>query len=395
MHRAARLTLALPFLAAIASIGPAQSTSEPLEISARRALAEARAAEAQYQKLQKAAGEARDELQRLRAQQAASAEAIAAAEARISAADAGARLIAAQLAARRERLRREQAPATALLGGLALMAERPPLLAILDQGSTEEFVRVRLLLDATLPVIRARTASLRAELDRGRQLQTAAEKARSELVASRNLLAERRRDFTELEAKALKVANERDSQALNVGDIALARGEDAAKLSSEAQRRSQARAIASELARLPPAPARPGPTGIVASPTSFPYALPSTAPVVEGLGAIAPNGVRSRGLTLATARGSSVDVPASGTVRFSGPFRSYDSIVIIEHDGGWMSLLLNVASPRKQREKVVIGQPLGRALGRIGVELSRNGRHVSPAIIAGSSQSLSKEPKRG
>jgi septal ring factor EnvC (AmiA/AmiB activator) len=105
--------------------------------------------------------------------------------------------------------------------------------------------------------------------------------------------------------------------------------------------------------------------------------------------------VRSRGLTLATARGSSIDVPASGTSRCAGPFRSYDSVVIIEHDGGWMSLLINVASPRKPGEKVVIGQSLGRALGRIGVELSRNGRHVSPAIIAGSSQSLSKEPKRG
>ena len=71
------------------------------------------------------------------------------------------------------------------------MSERPPLLAILDQGSTEEFVRVRLLLDSTLPTIRARTASLRAELARGRTLQKDAEDARAELVRSRNTLADR------------------------------------------------------------------------------------------------------------------------------------------------------------------------------------------------------------
>ena len=395
MHRAARLTLALPLLAAMASIGPAQSTGEGLEAGARRAMAEARAAEAQYQRLQKIAEGARDDLQRLRAQQAASAEAIAAAEARISAADANARLIASQLAQRRHRLQREQAPATALLGGLAVMAERPPLLAILDQGSTQEFVRVRLLLDSTLPVIRARTASLRAELDRGRQLQTAAEKARTELVASRNTLAERRRDFTRLEAEALKIANERGSEALGVGDVALARGEEAARLSSEAQRRSQARAIAANLARLPAPPARPGAPGGSVPGVPFPYVLPSGAPVIEGLGAVAPNGVRSRGLTLSSARGSSVAAPASGTIRFSGPFRSYDAVVIIEHPGGWMSLLLNVATALKPGEEVEIGQPFGRALGRIGVELSRNGRHVSPALIAGSSLSLSKSPKRG
>jgi septal ring factor EnvC (AmiA/AmiB activator) len=395
VHRAARLTLALALLAAMASIGPAQSTGEGLEAGARRAMAEARAAEAQYQRLQKIAEGARDDLQRLRAQQAASAEAIAAAEARISAADANARLIASQLAQRRQRLQREQAPATALLGGLAVMAERPPLLAILDQGSTQEFVRVRLLLDSTLPVIRARTASLRAELDRGRELQTAAEKARTELVASRNTLAERRRDFTKLEAEALRIANERGSEALGVGDVALARGEEAARLSGEAQRRGQARAIAADLARLPAPPVRPGASDASASGVPFPYVLPSGAPVIEGLGAVAPNGVRSRGLTLSTARGTSIAVPASGTIRFAGPFRSYDAVVIIEHEDGWLSLLLNVASRLKPGEKVEIGQPLGRALGRIGVELSRNGRHVSPALIAGSSQSLSKSPKRG
>ena len=395
MHRSARLILALPLFAAVASVGHVQPGAMGLEASARRAIAEARTAEAQYQRLQKAADEARDEVQRLRAQQAASAEAIAAAEARISAASAQARSIATQLAARRERLRQEQAPATALLGGLAVMAERPPLLAILDQGSTQEFIRIRLLLDSTVPVIRARTASLRAELDRGRQLQDAAERARSELVASRTLLVERRRDFAMLEAKALKIANERGSEALGFGDLALARGEEAARLSSEAQRRNQARAIAAELSRLPAPLNRPGAGGRGAPVVPFAYMLPSPAPVIEGLGAVAPNGVRSRGLTLATARGASIEVPANGTIRFSGPFRSYDAVVIIEHEGGWMSLLLNVASPLKPGDKVEVGQPLGRALGRIGVELSRNGRHVSPALIAGSSQSLSKRRNEG
>lgn len=395
MRRATRLILAVPLLAAIASIGAAQAAGEPLEASAKRALIEARVAEAQYQKLQKVADAARDDLQRLRAQQAASAEAIAAAEARISAADANARLIGKQSAERRARLQREQAPATALLGGLAIMAERPPLLAVLDQGSTREFIRVRLLLDSTLPAIRARTAALRVELDRGRKLQTAAAEARSELVASRDLLTERRRDFAALEAKALKIANERGSEALGVGDVALARGEDAARLSGEAQRQGSAREIAAELARLPAPLARPGAAGRTAAIVPFAYELPTLAPVVEGLGSVATNGVRSRGLTLATARGASVTVPASGTIRFSGPFRSYDAVVIIEHEDGWMSLLLDVASPLKAGEKVEIGQPLGRALGRIGVELSRNGRHVSPALIAGSSQSLSKRPKEG
>ncbi len=374
----------------VASGGQGQSV-EPLALNAKRALAEARAADAQVARLEKAADQAQDEVERIRAQQAAAAEAIAAAEARISAADASAQVIAAQIAARRERLRKESAPATALLGGLAVMAERPPLLAILDQGSTREFVRVRLLLDSTLPAIRARTASLRAELDRGRQLQQKAEQARADLVGSRNALAERKREFAELESKAVKIAQRRGGEALGAGDVALARSEQAAQLTGELRRSGAARAIAAQMSRLPPPPVRPG-TQAAKDEAPFAYLLP-VAPIIEGLGAVAPNGVRSRGLTLATARGATVAVPASGTLRFSGPFRSYDAVVIIDHGGGWMSLLLNVASPLKPGEKVQVGQPLGRALGRIGVELSRNGRHVSPALIAGSSQSLSKDRK--
>ena len=378
----------------IGASGPVQPTSELLELSAKRAVAEARVADAQVAKLQKAADQARTEAERIGARRAAAAQAISAAEARISAADANARVIAAQIQLRRERLRREAAPATALLGGLAVMAERPPLLAILDQGSTEEFIRVRLLLDSTLPVIRKRTATLRAELERGRQLQQRAELARSDLVRSRNTLSIRKREFAELEAEAVKIANERGGEALGAGDIALARGEEAEQLVGEVQRGNQARAIASELAGLPAPPARPG-SNVAGARAPFPYVLPSDAAVTEGLGAVATNGIRSRGLTLATGRGSTITVPASGTVRFSGPFRSYDAVVIIDHGNGWMSLLLNVASPLKPGEKVEIGQSLGRALGRIGVELSRNGQHVSPALIAGSSQSLSKGPKAG
>ena len=205
MRRLGPACIALCASLLVGSSGQGQSV-EPLAVNAKRALAEARAADAQVAKLEKAADQAQDEVERIRAQQAAAAEAIAAAEARISAADASARLIAAQIAARRERLRRESAPATALLGGLAVMAERPPLLAILDQGSTREFVRIRLLLDSTLPSIRARTASLRAELERGRQLQQNAERARADLVGSRNALAERKREFAALEGRAVKIA---------------------------------------------------------------------------------------------------------------------------------------------------------------------------------------------
>ena len=204
-----RILLALPLFALAAASGPVPPRGEPLDAAAARAIAEARAAEAQRARLQNAADSAKNEAERLSAQRAAATQAIEAAEARISAADVNARVVAALIADRRQRLSREQAPAASLLGGLAIMSERPPLLAILDHGSTEEFVRVRLLLDSTLPVIRKRTAALRDELERGRKLQTSAELARRDLLQSRDALAQRKREFAELESRALKLAAQR------------------------------------------------------------------------------------------------------------------------------------------------------------------------------------------
>jgi len=81
--------------------------------------------------------------------------------------------------------------------------------------------------------------------------------------------------------------------------------------------------------------------------------------------------------------------PADGTIAFAAPFRGEDGLVIIDHGGRWTSLLLGVASDRPRGTRVKRGEPLGRALGPVGVELRRGGVPVSPALIAASSVPLS------
>ena len=107
-----RLAFTIPLLALLGASESVERSGEPIEMTAKRALTEAQAAETRVATLQKAADQAQDEAERLGAQRAAAAEAISAAEARISVADANARTIGAQIQLRRERLRREAAPAT-------------------------------------------------------------------------------------------------------------------------------------------------------------------------------------------------------------------------------------------------------------------------------------------
>jgi septal ring factor EnvC (AmiA/AmiB activator) len=390
--------LALAFLLAplvLAGSAPAQPAGEPLNSELKRARSEQAAAEAQAAKLEKAVAHARGEAARLHAEQAAAAQAIDAAEARITAADTQLRLASAYVAARRQRLALEQQPVAALLAGLAMMAQRPPILAIADQGGVDELVKVRVLLDSTLPVIRSRTAALSAQLREGERLDAAVRAARSELVASRRQLLARHDRFAELERRALRSAGATAGQAVGAGDVALVAGETIERLAgSEGDRRASA-ALAAALAEAGPAPPRPFAAVDSAPAAPFAYVLPAAAAVIDGLDAVSSSGVKSRGITLATRRGAPVAIPAAGIVRFSGPFRDYDGILIIDHGRGWMSLILKVASPLKRGQRVRLGQPAGRALGAIGVELSQNGHRYSPALIAGSSQSLSKAAKGG
>ncbi len=379
----------------VAASGPAQPACTPLDIELERARLEQAAAEAETAKLQQVASKAQSEAERLQAEQAAAAQAIAAAEARISVADAQLRLLSANLNAAREQLERQQQPLASLLGGLAIMAQRPPLLAIADQGSTDEFVRVRVLLDATLPVIRQRTAWLSGVVSEAARLRRAAAEARTESVRGRQELAARRQRFAALERDAIVFAERASGQALAAGDVALAAGEDFERLRGAAAGSRAAAARAGALANQGPSPARPFKGDQAPAAPVLRYVLPALAPVTDGLGAVSASGVRSRGLALATARGTVVVAPADGVVRFSGPFRSYDGVLIIDHGNGWMSVLLNVASQAKTGTRVRGGDPLGRALGPLGVELSRNGRRWSPALIAGSSDSLSKGGKGG
>ena len=391
-----RLAIAAAVCAIVGGQRPGRpQAAQPLDQAVKTARAEQASAEAETARLEKIAAGARGEAQRLQASQAAAAQAIEAAEARITAADAQFRLAATYVAAHRAQLAEEQRPVSSLLAGLAVMARRPPLLALADGGGTDDLVKVGVLLDSTLPVIRGRTRALSAQLARGQRLETAARSAHAELARSREELAGRRRQFAELERRAFEQSLAAGGQALRSGDVAIAAGEQLDRLRGEQSNGASARALAAQLAAEDAAPPRPfAPAGSKPRPP-FAYALPVNAQVVEGLGAVNDSGVRSRGIAFATPRGFPVGAPADGVVRFSGPFRDYDGILILDHGGGWMSLIVNVSSPLKAGDKVRLGDTLGRALGPLEVELSHYGRRFSPALIAGSSQTLSNKVKGG
>src|SRR4051794_12854129 len=99
-----RSALALLLCPLLAGSALAQDAGPPLDAQLQAARVEQKTAEAETAKLEQVAATARNQADRLRAQQAAAAQAIEAAEARITSADAQARLASASVALHRRQL---------------------------------------------------------------------------------------------------------------------------------------------------------------------------------------------------------------------------------------------------------------------------------------------------
>ena len=353
--------------------------------SFRAALSEAREAQQRAADLERQAAEATDEAARARAEAESLVARIQAAEAEITAAEGRSGFIAAQLRAQRARLAERQGPLVRLTAALQNLSRRPPALALVQPGSLDDAMRVRAVLASALPQIRARTAGLRAEIGRADALLAQEDQARRALIASRGELDSRRTALAELEARQRARSQGIADLALRESDRALALGEEARNLETVVRDRAFQRRLETSLAELDGPVARPGNSG--AAPGGN-FLLPVNGRVLTGTGELSDAGVHARGLTLEVDNQAAVRAPANGRVAFSGPFRSYGSVVILDHGGGWTSLVTNLAGiDVAVGQRVQRGALLGRARGGgepVTIELRHNGRPVPvTAALAG------------
>ena len=348
--------------------------------------------------LEKQAEAASSEADRLKKRSAALAARIQSAEADISAGEARVALVSRRLSARRARLAEQQQPLLELAASLQQLSRQPPVSVLAQPGSLSDMVHARAVIDAAMPVIERRTADVRRELtllDAARRQQAVALKA---LSASQAQLAHRRDALTRLENEGRLRSRELMSSAQLEADRALGLGEkarDIVELMDSLEADGAVRAELAELAGPLPRPRNPqGPIAAAAPPaaanaelTRGAYRLPVVGRIVTGLGEVNESGVRSRGITIAARPGGQVVAPAPGRVGFAGDYRGSGKIVIIDHGGGWVSLLTGmIALSVGVGDTVDAGAPVGRAGSddsRITVELRRAGRPVDVVAMIG------------
>lgn len=272
--------------------------------------------------------ERRTELADTEAERQATTTAIALITRRIEANEAAAAVLQGRIAAldrtragQRAALAARQGEVLHLLAALQNLSRRPSALLLAQPQSAADSARVSLLLDTLVPQLRARTAALRTEIDRNAATRRALGAERARLGSVQAALA---RDVARLDAAGQALAA-RSATLRDLVDAMVRRGEPEVP----------------SIALLRPAPGA----------------------LVGRFGRANAVGVTTQGLAWRTPAGAEVAAPADGRVAFTGPYRTYGRIVIIQHANGILSLLAGL-----DRASVATGQTVraGGAIGRMG-----------------------------
>lgn len=251
----------------------------------------------------------------------------------------------------------------------------PPALLVRPEDALQS-LRTAMLLGAVVPELRGRAEKIAGELGELVALRRNIASERDQLASDRDRV---RSDQTRLaalvdERQRQQAAREKDLDAESSRAIALSKqvgdlqglitkmeqdlqsAAKAAEKAAEAARQAEAKAAASANANIKSGPAafkdrsRTTPAIAFASAKGL-LPLPVNGNKIRDFGGSDGVGGVQKGISLATKPGSQVTTPCDGWVVYSGPFRSYGQLLILNAGGGYHVLIAGM-----ERISVNIGQ---------------------------------------
>jgi murein hydrolase activator len=385
-----RFWLTLSAIAAIPLLMGAALSAQSLndqQAALRAAKAKAATAEQRSEELRQEASNAGRAADRLLAQRAVLSADIDAAAAQIEAANARIAIINSRQNAQRSLLGEASEPMLRLNAALQQITGRPTALMMAQPSQRTDYVHLRAVMATVEPAIRRRTASLREQISLQKDLRSQEMVALKSLNDARTRLGARRTSLAKLVGSNQERANSLSADAAIEFEQAIAQGERARDIVEQIDTERMSGERAASLAGLGGPILRTGPdtkSNREASGKTV-YLLPKNGRLVSGFNELNETGYRERGLQLVFAPSTTVTAPAAGKITFAGAYRSFGQIVIIDHGGGWMTLVTGLQSLSVDKgDSVRQGANLGAASDdnpQIGFELRRNGRTIDIAAL--------------
>ncbi|CAN5286643.1 peptidoglycan DD-metalloendopeptidase family protein [soil metagenome] len=243
----------------------------------------------------------------------------------------------------------------------------PPALFVRPEDALQS-LRTAMLLSSVVPEMRARAAKLASDLGELVSLRKNIAEERDRLAVDRDKLNDDRTRLAALvqERQKKQTDTEKDMEAERQRAIALSKQTEnlqdlIAKMELDVKAAAKA-AAAAELKGTPMAlngkpnlgalkdPARLSPAIAFASAKGL-LPIPVNGTRIRSFGGSDGTGGQEKGISIATRPGAQVTTPCDGWVVYSGPFRSYGQLLILNAGGGYHVLIAGM-----ERISVTIGQ---------------------------------------
>lgn len=298
------------------------------------------------------------------------------------------------------------------LSALQNLALKPTEALFVQPLTPVEIIRSAMLLRETVPYLEENAERIRKELDAIARKKNLVEKQFQQISKQKQVLEkehERMKLLVQRKSKirnAVEIKSERAkrnmdklaSQAQDLRDLlGKLEAQRQEKLRKEEEKRRIAQQKAEEQKRLEAKnreekqtadliksqPAFINETGGSFIKAKGKLPLPARGQIVTAYGEQKVKGVSSKGIIIKTRDQAQVISPFDGTVIFSGPFRGYGNLIIIEHGEGYLTLLAGL-----KNIDVDLGQMLlaGESVGqmpddgdaKLYVELRKNNQPIDP-----------------
>jgi len=274
-----------------------------------------------------------------------------------------------------------------LLSALERLSKRPAAMALLRPSEALTTARIASLMGTIVPDINAKAGTLRAELASLAFIQRDLSNERYSLKNTLERLTDNQLKIGSLvrkrRAEAQRASRDAEEVAREMQRIAA----EATGLRELIENLAQAAAKKAQSAAVIARPDRPRPAfGFRSRPMaelkgSLPF--PVLGNVIHKFGTKEAVG-EARGIRIKARPDAQVVAPYDGKIVFAGPFRDYGQLLIIEHGGGYHSLLAGFGELYASvGQWVLIGEPVGamapqKRLAPLYLELRRSGKAINP-----------------
>lgn len=289
----------------------------------------------------------------------------------------------------------DQAAMEDLLAALmTLGARRPPALAA-NPDDVSGAIRAAILMSDTAPALKARAGELRDRIAAINDIAAATRAQQDYLASATGALDARRDEITALAEEKRRAQATLDAETIAARAAAQRLADEADNLRDLLAALAKAAPPAPSLkpaikpAAKPPAataakPASKPPASVAAKPSAGAPLNPVVGTPLRRFGRTI-EGVKQEGLTLSARSGATVLAPLDARVQFSGPFRTYGQMAILDVGGDVLVVVSGMETLYPEAGQwVLAGEPIGRMADRkspspeLYLEVRRKGQPVDP-----------------